>query len=104
MSGQLKVLTSDLRDMSTTQNAAAAGFSAAGDTTSFVEWEVLTTHGPICWLSQQALCEANEARKAASEAMMNTSNDLSQKLTTAASQYDQTDAQESGNLGRTMHC
>ncbi|WP_166905360.1 ESX-1 secretion-associated protein [Mycobacterium sp. DL440] len=104
MSDELNVLTSDLRDMSTTHDAAATGFSAAGDTTSFVEWKVLATHGPICWSSQQALCEANEARKSASEAMMNASNDLSQKLTTAASQYDQTDAQESGTLGRTMQC
>lgn len=104
MSDELNVLTSDLRDMSTTHDAAAAGFSSAGDATSFVEWKVLATHGPICWSSQQALCEANEARKSASEAMMEASNDLSQKLTTAASQYDQTDAQESGTLGRTMHC
>lgn len=104
MSGELNVLTSDLRDMSTTHDAAAAGFSAAGDTTSFVEWKVLATHGPICWSSQQALCEANEARKSAAETMMKTSNDLSQKLTTAATQYDQTDTRESGHLGRTMHC
>lgn len=104
MSDELNVLTSDLRDMSTTHDTAAAGFSAAGDTTSFVEWKVLATHGPICWSSQQALCEANEARKSASEAMMKKSNELSGNLTTAASQYDQTDAQESGTLGRTMHC
>ncbi|MBP2451325.1 ESX-1 secretion-associated protein [Mycolicibacterium lutetiense] len=104
MSGELTVLTSDLRQISTIHDTAAAGFSAAGDTTSFVEWKVLATHGPICWSSQQALCEANEARKSASETMMNTSNDLAEKLTTAASQYDQTDTQESGNLGRTMHC
>jgi hypothetical protein len=104
VSGELNVLTSDLRNMSTIHDAAAAGFSAAGNTTSFVEWKVLVTHGPICWSSQQALCEANEARKSAAEAMMNKSNDLAGKLTAAASQYDQTDAQESGNLGRTMQC
>ncbi|CDP89113.1 MULTISPECIES: ESX-1 secretion-associated protein [Mycolicibacterium] len=104
MSGELNVLTSDLRAMSTIQNEAASGFSAAGDTTSWVEWKVLATHGPVCWSSQQALCEANEARKSACETMMNTSNDLAENLTTAASQYDQTDAQEAGTLGRTMHC
>lgn len=104
MSGELNVLTSDLREMSTTHDAAAAGFSAAGNTTSFAEWKVLATHGPICWSSQQALCEANEARKSAAETMMKTSNDLAGKLTTAASQYDQTDTHESGKLGRTMYC
>lgn len=102
MSGELNVLTSDLREMSTIHAAAAAGFSAAGNTTSFVEWKVLATHGPISWTSQQALCEANEARKSAAEVMMKTSNDLAEKLTTAASQYDQTDTQESCKLGRTM--
>ncbi len=102
MSGELKVLTSDLRQMSTVQHEAAAGFSAAGDTTSWVEWKVLATHGVVCWTSQQALGEANEARKAACATMTDTSDDLGDKLTTAASQYDRTDAQESGNLGRTM--
>ena len=102
MSGELKVLTSDLRQMSTVQHQAATGFSAAGDTTSFVEWKVLATHGVICWTSQQALGEANEARKSACATMTNTSNDLGEKLTTAAAQYDRTDTQESGHLGRTM--
>lgn len=104
MSGELNVLTSDLRDMSATHGAAAAGFSAAGDTTSYVEWKVLATHGVICWNSQQALCDANDARKSASETMMKKSNELAENLTTAASQYDQTDAQEAGTLGRTMQC
>jgi hypothetical protein len=102
MSDELTVLTSDLRHMSVTQDQAAAGFSAAGNTTSWVEWKVLATHGPVCWTSQQALCAANEARKAACEAMTNTSNDLAEKLTAAASKYDQTDTQESGKLSQTM--
>lgn len=104
MSGELKVLTSDLRYMSTIQDQAAAGFSAAGDTTSYVEWKVLATHGPICWTSQQALSAANEARKSACETMMNTSNRLADKLTSAASQYDQTDTQQSDKLGQRMQC
>jgi hypothetical protein len=102
MPDELKVLTSDLRHMSTIQDQAASGFSAAGNTTSWVEWKVLATHGVVCWTSQQALCEANEARKAACETMMDTSDDLAEKLTTAASHYDQTDAQESGSLHQTM--
>lgn len=102
MSGELTVLTSDLRQLSTIQDQAAAGFSAAGDTTSWIEWQVLATHGPICWTSQQALCEANEARKSACATMTNTSNTLAENLTAAASQYDRTDAQESGKLDQTM--
>ncbi|MDH6245836.1 ESX-1 secretion-associated protein [Mycobacterium sp. OTB74] len=103
MSGQLQVITSELGELSTKQSDAAAGFSAAGDTTSYVEWNVLSTHGLLCISAQQALCAANEARKSACEKMMNKSNDLAQNLTTAASQYDQTDSQEASDLSKRMN-
>ena len=102
MSSKLSVETSELRELSTKQDDAAATFSAAGNTTSYVEVKVLATHGPLCMSTQSALSAANNARKAACEQMMNKSRNLASNLTKAASQYDQTDAQEGSNLGKQM--
>ncbi|GCA97657.1 MULTISPECIES: ESX-1 secretion-associated protein [Mycolicibacterium] len=102
MSSRLTVETSELQSLSTKQDDAAATFSAAGDTTSYVEVKVLATHGPLCMSTQSALSAANNARKAACEQMMNKSRNLADNLTKAASQYDQTDAQEGAHLSKQM--
>ncbi|WP_409431351.1 ESX-1 secretion-associated protein [Mycobacterium sp. SMC-16] len=102
MSSRLTVETSELQALSTKQDDAAATFSAAGDTTSYVEVKVLATHGPLCMSTQSALSAANNARKAACEQMMNKSRNLADNLTKAASQYDQTDAQEGAHLSKQM--
>ncbi|CAM5713305.1 ESX-1 secretion-associated protein [Mycolicibacterium aubagnense] len=102
MAGKLQVTTSELRELSTKQDDAAAVFSAAGNTTSYVEVKVLATHGPLCMSTQSALSAANNARKAACEQMQNKSRNLASNLTTAASQYDQTDAQEGSHLSKQM--
>ncbi|MCX8563745.1 ESX-1 secretion-associated protein [Mycolicibacterium mucogenicum] len=102
MGSKLTVETSELQALSTKQDDAAATFSAAGNTTSYVEVKVLATHGPLCLSTQSALSAANNARKAACEQMMNKSRNLADNLTKAASQYDQTDAQEGSNLGKQM--
>jgi hypothetical protein len=102
MSSRLTVETSELQALSTKQDDAAATFSAAGDTTSYVEVKVLATHGPLCMSTQSALSAANNARKAACEQMMNKSRNLADNLTKAASQYDQTDSQEGASLSKQM--
>ena len=102
MSNKLSVETSELRELATKQNDAAAVFSAAGNTTSYVEVKVLATHGPLCMSTQSALSTANNARKAACEQMMNKSRTLASSLTTAAARYDQTDSQEGSNLRKQM--
>mgnify|MGYP000028132896 FL=1 len=102
MSSKLSVETSELRELATKQNDAAAVFSAAGNTTSYVEVKVLATHGPLCMSTQSALSAANNARKAACEQMMNKSRTLASSLTTAAARYDQTDSQEGSNLRKQM--
>ncbi|BBZ54973.1 MULTISPECIES: ESX-1 secretion-associated protein [Mycolicibacterium] len=102
MSSRLTVETSELQALSTKQDDAAATFSAAGDTTSYVEVKVLATHGPLCMSTQSALSAANNARKAACEQMMNKSRNLADNLTKAASQYDQTDSQEGAHLSKQM--
>jgi Excreted virulence factor EspC, type VII ESX diderm len=102
MAGKLHVETSELRELSTKQDDAAATFSAAGNTTSYVEVKVLATHGPLCMSTQSALSAANNARKAACEQMMDKSRNLASNLTKAASQYDQTDSQEGANLSKQM--
>ena len=58
MSSRLTVETSELQALSTKQDDAAATFSAAGDTTSYVEVKVLATHGPLCMSTQSALSAA----------------------------------------------
>ncbi|MUL68452.1 hypothetical protein BOO86_28555 [Mycobacterium sp. CBMA 234] len=100
MTRKLSVETSELGQLSTKQTDAAAVFSAAGNTTSYVEVKVLATHGPLCLSTQSALSAANNARKAACEQMQNKSRHLAENLTRGAAQYDQTDAQEGSHLSK----
>jgi hypothetical protein len=103
MPEELQVETAELRELATKQSQAATEFGQAGAATDGTGSSVLSTHGVIAAATAMATNAANAARTMAASNMQTVSSGLSEKLGTAATQYDQTDSQEQGNLNQQMH-
>lgn len=101
--GTLGVTTSHVRQLSDGQQTAQRYIELNAEVTDGVAASMLVNHGPICAVSITALAFANSARAAACAAMASVSQDMSQKLTVSAAQYDQTDAQGGADIGKQMH-
>ncbi len=101
--GILGVTAPYVRELSGRQRQAEGYIKVGATITDGVGASMLVNHGVICSDSIAALGLANTAREAACAAMASMSHDLSEKLDSAASQYDRTDGQGAGNLGRAMH-
>lgn len=103
MSGFLKVNTSHVLELAELQEKAAQQFLTAAAAAQGVGASMMVNHGPVCLTSNSAVLVAEQARAAACAKLNSVSSSLSTKLTTAASRYDQTDAQCAGKLGTEMH-
>ncbi|WP_210687156.1 type VII secretion target [Mycolicibacterium sp. GESEQ-9] len=103
MSTKLQVQTSEVRDLSAKQVAAAQGYGSTVGATSSASMSVLISHGVVCSGTAMALSSVNSARVAAVTAMQQVSSDLAESLETAASHYDQVDAQAQASIGAQMH-
>lgn len=103
MANELHVETSELRELANQQSQAAAEFGDAGAATEGAGASVLSTHGVIASATAMAVNAANTARSAAASNLQTVSSGLSEKLGTAAAQYERTDSQEQGNLNSQMH-
>ncbi|MCP3811541.1 ESX-1 secretion-associated protein [Mycobacteriaceae bacterium Msp059] len=101
--GILGVTAPYVRELSERQRQAEGYIKVGATITDGVGASMLVNHGVICSDSIAAVGLANTAREAACAAMAAMSNDLSEKLNSAASQYDQTDSQGAGKLGKAMH-
>ncbi|MDV3123329.1 ESX-1 secretion-associated protein [Mycobacterium sp. 21AC1] len=102
MSGDLRVTTAHLRELSAKQGQAAAELTTAVEAVTGVDTSVRWTHGPISWSTAAAVEAVQQARRAAASAMASVSTDLGQKLTTAASHYDRSDSTAAGALDATV--
>ncbi|KWX23459.1 hypothetical protein AFM11_14330 [Mycolicibacterium wolinskyi] len=91
MSGDLRVTTAHLRELSAKQGEAAAVLTSATAAVDGVDSAVRWTHGPISWSTAAAVEAAQNARRIAGTGMANVSQDLGEKLTSAAGRYDNTD-------------
>lgn len=91
MSGDLRVTTAHLRELSAKQGQAAADLTSATAVVEGVDSAVRWTHGPISWSTAAAVEAAQHARRAAGAGMADASHDLGAKLTSAAGRYDRTD-------------
>lgn len=103
MADELRVEPSELRDLADQQSQAAAEFGDAGAATDGAGGSVLSTHGIIASATAMAVNAANAARSTAASNLQTVSCGLSEKLGTAAGQYEQTDTQEQGSLNSQMH-
>ena len=99
----LKVQTSEVRDLASDQLSAAQGYGATASTTSGTSSSVLITHGVICMGTSAAVASVSAARAAAALAMQTVSSGLAENLQSAASYYDQVDAQGQSALDSQMN-
>ena len=96
----LHVLTEHIRRLADQQDIASdriiGANRAIGDTAS----RVTDTHGLVCAFTSASLSNADTARAAAGSALHKVSSELSEKLSTAASNYDNADYRASGKLNQ----
>lgn len=102
MSGEVRVSTPELRTLAGTQHQAVAEIGSAVAAAQGVGASMAVNHGVICAGTTAAVRAAEQVRSTAGTGMQAVSGDLAEKLTTAASSYDQTDQQAAGNLGEQM--
>ncbi|OBB13780.1 hypothetical protein A5761_19305 [Mycolicibacterium setense] len=102
MSGDLRVTTAHLHELSARQDQAATCLAMATGAVEGVDASVRVTHGPISASTAQAVEAALTARRAAGAGLASASQDLGDKLACAASSYDRTDAMASGALNETV--
>ena len=102
MTGELHVTTARVRELAGKQDEAATAIAAATTVTAGVSSSMWANHGLVCWLTNIAVANAESARTNACTAMETKSKDLATKLNTAATQYDQTDAQAGEKICKTM--
>jgi len=96
----LMVLTDHLTELAGRQQSAADQVIGANRHTGDVTTQVENTHGLICNATTMALREAEAGRKSAGEALHRVSTELSAKLTTAATNYNDVDYREGRSLGQ----
>ncbi|OMC34073.1 hypothetical protein A5740_10535 [Mycobacterium sp. GA-1841] len=99
MSGDLRVATAHLQELSARQGEAASSLALATGAVDGVDTSVRVTHGPISASTAAAVEAALNARRAAGNGMARVSQDLGDKLTRAASGYDRTDS----TMGDALH-
>jgi ESX secretion-associated protein EspC/F len=99
---ELRVTAAHVRELSARQGEAQAQIqtaSSAADGTGSSMW---STHGIVCAAANAAVTAAEEARRAAGAALQAVSADLSQKLDTAATRYDEMDSALGKGLDQQM--
>jgi hypothetical protein len=95
----LQVVTDHINLLAEMQRTAADKIVGANRTTGDVAGSVANTHGHVCWATSLAVSNADTARSAAGTVLHRVSNELSEKLTTAASNYNNTDYMAGRSLG-----
>jgi hypothetical protein len=95
----LKVVTDHLGELASKQQTAADKMTGANRAAADIAAKVENTHGMICWATSMAMSKAEAARHTAGSTMQKVSTELKQKLTTAATNYDNVDYREGRALG-----
>jgi hypothetical protein len=96
----LKVVTGHLTHLATSQLRAADLVTGANRTTADVAANIISSHGLVCSATSVAVSMAETARKTAGTQLNKVSTELSAKLTTAATNYDDVDYREGRSLGQ----
>jgi hypothetical protein len=96
----LQVVTDHINLLAGHQQTAADKILGANRTAGNVSDSVASTHGHACWATTLAVSNADTARTTAGAALFKVSNELSEKLRTAASNYNNTDYMAGRDLGQ----
>ena len=102
MSGNLRVDTALLHELSAKQGQAAADLASATQLVDGVSTSLRVTHGPISSPTADAVDAALRARRAAGAGMARASRELGDGLSCAATSYGRTDAAMSEALDGTV--
>jgi hypothetical protein len=103
MSGdELRVVTAHLGELAAEQGRAADGIRSATVMADGADGAVRHTHGVIASATASALTAVLAARRSAGTRMAAISDDLGDKLTQAAKQYDRADEVMSATLRNQM--
>lgn len=102
MSGNLRVDSAHLHELSAKQAQAAADLSSATELVEGVGTSLRLTHGPISSSTADAVEAALHARRSAGAGVARASRSLGDGLTCAATRYDRTDATVSDVLDGTV--
>lgn len=97
MSGEVRVTTTHLRELSVRLAQACAELRSENGVVDGVDAAVHGTHGPVAWAATCAVEAAQRARRAARADIAGAAGSLSDKLTVAATRYDQADQLSEGN-------
>ena len=96
----LQVLREHIDHLAEKQLTAANQITGANRTTGDAAGNVSSTHGLVFSATSLAVSAADTARRTAGAALYKVSNELSEKLTTAASNYDNADYRAGRSLGQ----
>ena len=96
----LNVLTSHIDQLAEIQMRATDQFTGANRAIVDTSSQVTATHGVICALTSAAVKAADEARTSAGAQLLRRSSELSAKLTTAASNYENVDYLSGKSIGQ----
>ncbi|ORA49301.1 hypothetical protein BST22_17295 [Mycolicibacterium chubuense] len=96
----LRVLTDHIDELAEQQSRAADQFTGANRAVAGASSRITATHGVICALTSEALATADEARQSLGLSLFRRSEDLSAKLTTAASNYKNADYLAGQSIGQ----
>jgi hypothetical protein len=96
----LRVVTDHINELAKRQRTAADKITGANRGTGNAAADVLGTHGLVCWATSTAVSTAEEARTAAGAKLYQVSAEFSEKLTTAAINYNDADYRARKSLGR----
>lgn len=96
----LSVETAHLSTLAAKQDNAATKEDSATAAATNIGSALWVSHGVVCGASNTAVSEAEEARRAAGEAMQKTSASLSERLRTARSLYESTDENSAESIAK----
>jgi hypothetical protein len=99
---ELRANAQHLGNLATTQNQASTDIDAATKTTDGIGKEVWLTHGCYVGAANTKVSEAEEARRAAGQALQRWAASLGEKLEVARNSYARTDTQGKENLDNQM--
>lgn len=104
MSDDLRVTTALLWELSAKQGRASEQLTAATAVVDGVDTSVRRTHGRVSGVTAGAVEAAQRARHGAGVGMAAISDDLSVKLTSAATKYDDTDQDGAVSVTKWTDC
>ncbi|MHA3018751.1 ESX-1 secretion-associated protein [Mycobacterium sp. BMJ-28] len=96
----LHVLTDHVSDLAAKQETAANQITGANRAIGDTATRVRDTHGLVCSMTSAALSAADTARTAAGSTLHKVSSELSEKLCTAASNYQNADYRAGAHISQ----